>query len=163
MSELNDSIREYLAGCHYATLATLNEDGFVHQTPVWYLFDEGNFYISTGSSGRKARNIQQRNNTTIMVDSRRNQGHERWVSATGSAEVISGEKSKEINSKIISRYLTKEGQDDPRVGGVFEMSGDATICITPDSWKAFEFSTVDKQYFGGILGETPDKWFNVVD
>ena len=85
------------------------------------------------------------------------------MSAVGTAEIITGEESKEINSKIISRYLTKEGMDDPRVGGVFEAAGDATICITPNSWKAFEFSTVDKQYFGGILAQDPDKWFNVVD
>ena len=163
MSGLNDSIREFLGGCHYATLATLNEDGSVHQTPVWYLFQDGKFYLTTSSSGRKARNIQQRKTTTIMVDSRRQQGHERWVSAEGTAEIISGEKSKEINSKIISRYLTKEGMDDPRVGGGFAAAGDVTICITPNSWKAFEFSTVDQQFFGGILGETPDKWFNVVD
>lgn len=163
MSDLTDSMREFLEGCHYATLATLNDDGSVHQTPVWYLFKDGNFYLTTGSSGRKARNLLNRSEATILVDSRRNQGHERWVSAVGTAEIIKGEKSKEINSKIISRYLTKEGMDDPRVAGVFEASGDATICITPDSWKAFEFSTVDKQFFGGILGETPDKWFNVVD
>ncbi len=98
-----------------------------------------------------------------MVDARRHQGDERWVSAVGTAEIIAGEKSKEVNSNIISRYLTKEGQDDPGVGGVFEATGDATICITPESCNAFEFRKVDEQYFGGILGKTPDKWFNVVD
>jgi Endoribonuclease L-PSP/Pyridoxamine 5'-phosphate oxidase len=37
MSRLSDSMRALLNGRHYATLATLNEDGSMHLTPVWVL------------------------------------------------------------------------------------------------------------------------------
>ena len=163
MAELNDSMREFLSGCHYATLATFNEGGSIHLTPVWYLLENDRFYVSTGSSARKAKNILERHEVSIMVDSRRAQGDERWVSAVGTAEIISGEKSKEINSKILSRYLTQAALDDPRVGPGFAAAGEATICVTPNSWQSWEFSSVDNNFFGGILGQDPDKWFKAVD
>jgi Pyridoxamine 5'-phosphate oxidase len=39
MSTFSDAMRELLNGRHYATLAMLNEDGSMHLTPVWYLFE----------------------------------------------------------------------------------------------------------------------------
>ena len=163
MSELNDSIKEFLNGCHYATLATLNEDGSVHLTPVWYLFENGRFFFVTGSSARKARNSLARPQATVVVDSRSKQGDERWVSASGTVEIITGEQSKEINGKIVQRYITKTGLEDPNVGPVFEAAGEAVISLTPVSWQSWEFKSVDDAYFGGILRETPDKWFFPVD
>ncbi len=47
MSKLNNAMREFLNGRHYATLATYNEDGTIHLTPVWYLFEDGRFYVET--------------------------------------------------------------------------------------------------------------------
>ena len=61
MSKLSDSMREFLNGCHYATLATLNEDGSIHLTPVWYLFEDECFFVSTAAaSDRKVKNILAR-------------------------------------------------------------------------------------------------------
>jgi general stress protein 26 len=57
MAQLSDSMREILNGRHYATLATLSEDGSIHLTPVWYLFENECFFVSTASSDRKVRNI----------------------------------------------------------------------------------------------------------
>ena len=163
MSQLSDSMREFLNGRHYATLATFNEDGSVHLTPVWYLFENERFFVSTAASVRKAKNIMARPRASLVVDSRREQGSERWVSGSGAAEIIRGEQSKEINAKITRRYLTKSGLEDSRVGPVFEASGDVTICIDPHSWRSFEFKSLDDQYFGGVLGQTPEKWFLPVD
>lgn len=163
MSKLNDSMIEFLNGSHYATLGTHNEDGSIHLTTVWYLFDNGRFYFVTGSSARKARNCKARPNATVVVDSRRIQGEEQSISSSGSVEIITGEESKEINKKIIQRYITQEGINDPAVGPVFEVAGEEVICLTPETWNSYELKSVDDAYFGGILRKNPEKWFNTID
>ena len=163
MSKLSDSMREFLNGRHYATLATLNEDGSIHLTPVWYLFEKDCFFVETAASSRKVRNILARPQASILVDSRRKLGSEGWVSASGTAEIIRGERSKEINAKILKRYVTKAALEDPRVGPVFAAAGEVTISFTPHSWQSWELKSLDDQYFGGILGQTPEKWFLPLD
>ncbi|HVY54282.1 MAG TPA: PPOX class F420-dependent oxidoreductase [Thermodesulfobacteriota bacterium] len=163
MSKLNNSMIEFLNGRHYATLATLNDDGSIYLTPVWYLFEGGRFYVETSPSSRKARNVLARPQASIVVDSRRRQGDERWVSASGRAEVISGERFEKIAVKILERYITKTGLEDPNVGPGFSAGGGVAISITPRSWGSWEFKDLDDQYFGGILRATPEKWFHQVD
>jgi hypothetical protein len=85
------------------------------------------------------------------------------VSASGTAEIIRGERSKEINAKILKRYVTKAALEDPRVGPVFGAAGEVTISLTPHSWQSWELKSLDDQYFGGILGQTPEKWFLPLD
>lgn len=162
MSKLNDSIRELLNGRHYATLATFDEDGSIHLTPVWYLFEDDRFFISTGSSSRKVINILANPQVSLIVDIRK-LGNERWVSASGTAEIISGEKSMELNQKIGKRYLTKTALQDPRIGPVFAAAGEITIVLTPNSWRSWEFSDLDDQYFDGILRKNPEKWLLPVE
>ncbi len=163
MSKPSDSIRAFLNGRRYATLATLNDDGSIHLTPVWYLFEDDCFFVSTGSPSRKVRNILARSQASILVDRRNRIGSEIWVSASGAAEIISGGRSKEVNAKIHQRYLTKAGLEDPRVGPAMEEAGDVTIALKPNSWKSWELKSMDDQYFGGILGRTPEKWFLPLD
>jgi PPOX class probable F420-dependent enzyme len=162
MSKLSDSLRELLNGRHYATLATLNEDGSIHLTPVWYLFENERFFVSTASSDRKVKNILARPEASLIVDIRK-LGSERWVSGSGTAEIIGGERSKKINTKIEQRYLTKAGLEDPRVGPVFAAWGEVTIGLTPDTWRSWDSKVADDQFFGGVLRQTPQKWFLPID
>jgi PPOX class probable F420-dependent enzyme len=162
MSTLSDSVREFLNGRHYATLATLNEDGSMHLTPVWYLFEDECLFVETAASDRKVRNILARPQASLVVDSRK-QGAEQWASASGTAEIIRGERSKAINAKIQQRYLTKAGLEDPRVGPIFAAASEATIGLTPHSWRSFDLKRFDEQFFGGILGQTPQRWFLPVE
>lgn len=158
MSKLTDSMRAFLDERHYATLATLNEDGSIHLTPVWYLFENECLFIETASSDRKVRNILVRPAASLVVDSRR-LGSEQWVSASGTAEIIGGARSKALNEQILQRYLTKAGQADPRVGAVFTVAVDATIELTPHVWRSWNLKRLDDQFFGGLLGQTPQQWF----
>ena len=164
MSQLSNSMREFLNGRHYATLATLNADGSMHLTPVWYLFeDERLFESRAAASDRKVRNISARPQASLLVDSRRKPGSERWVSASGAAEVIRGERSRAINAKIQRRYLTTAGLEEPRVGPVLAAASEVTIGLTPRVWRSFDLKSFDEQFFGGLLGQTPERWFLPVD
>jgi hypothetical protein len=162
MSTLSDSMREILEARHYATLATHNEDGSIHTTPVWYLFENGRFYVESPSSSRKARNAAARPNATTMLDIRR-PGDESWGYASGRVETLRGDDSLEINSKILHRYLTEEAIKDTRIGPAFAAADDITICIIPERWRSWSAKEIDEQFFGGILTRDPEKWFRPID
>jgi PPOX class probable F420-dependent enzyme len=162
MAKLNDAMREFLNGCHYATLATFNAGSSIHLTPVWYLFTDDCLFVATADD-LKMKNVLARPQASLVVDSRRQQGAERWVSATGTAEIIRGERSTDINTKILQRYLTAAGHKDPRVGAVFAAAGTATIGLRPQSWRAWDLKRDDEQFFGGLLGQTPERWFLPVE
>jgi hypothetical protein len=57
----------------------------------------------------------------------------------------SGERSKEINTKIGQRYLTPVALEDPRVGPVFATVGDVTIGHTPHAWRSYDLKSLDDQ------------------
>ena len=158
MKALDDSAREFLSGRRYACLATLNEDGSVHTTPVWYLFENDSFYVGSPSMSRKARNVSARPTATILIDARK-PGSERWIYAAGSVAILRGDESREINSRILSRYLTDEAMADPHVGPGFAAADDITIHLTPSAWRSWSAGDVDQQYFGRMLGRNPEKWF----
>jgi nitroimidazol reductase NimA-like FMN-containing flavoprotein (pyridoxamine 5'-phosphate oxidase superfamily) len=162
MSTISDPMRETLEARHYATLATHNEDGSIHTTPVWYLFENGRFYVGSPSSSRKARNAAARPNATIMVDIRQ-PGGESWVYASGSVETLRGDDSRDVNSKILRRYLTDEAIKDPRIGPAFAAADDITLCLVPATWRSWSAKDLDEQFFGGILTNDPEKWFRPID
>jgi PPOX class probable F420-dependent enzyme len=162
MGNLRQEFREVLEGRHYATLATHNDDGTIHITPVWYLFEGGKFFVGSTSTSRKVRNLIARPQATIMVDIRR-PGNELWVSACGSVDIISGDESRQITARILPQYLTKEALEDERIGPGFAAADDITICLTPTTWRSWSSRDVDQHYFGGKLSSSPEKWFRPVD
>lgn len=162
MSTLTDPMRQLIEERRYAVLATHNADRSIHLTPVWYLFENGRFYVESLSSDRKARNVGSRPDATIMVEVRR-LGSERWVYASGTADILEGEEARAINARIGRRYLSDEGMVDPRVGPVFAAAVDVTICLTPGVWRAWSLQGLDEQFFEGILGLCPQRWFRPVE
>jgi PPOX class probable F420-dependent enzyme len=152
--QIDSSLREFLSGRHIGTVATENADGTVHMTAVWYVFEDGNFYVATSSKTRKAKNLAARPKASLMVDSRK-PGKERGVTALGRAEIVSGKESQEINHRIHRRYLSSTALSDPKVGPVFAGFDDVTIRIVPNSWISWDMAALDAQVFAGRLGNTP--------
>ena len=141
-------VQELLKGRYIGTLATDNADGTIHQTAVWYLFDQGRVYVATASSSRKARNVRERSKVSLMIDVRQ-AGMERGVSLAGRAEVLTGTRSREINQRIQQRYLSPQGMADPRVGGMLAKFDDVTIELTPARWISWDMRELGKTLFGG--------------
>lgn len=150
---LDPAFQDLLQGRHIATLGTENKDGTIHLTAVWYVFEDGSLFVATSGKSRKARNIAAQPTASLMVDLRR-PGAERGVNATGRAELISGEPSREINRRIHGRYMSAAAISDLRVGPVFELFDDVTIRIAPASWTTWDMKVLDAQAFGGRLGGT---------
>jgi uncharacterized protein YhbP (UPF0306 family) len=148
------ALQQFLQGRHIATLGTENSDRAIHLTAVWYLFHDGAFYIATSSKARKARNVAERGNASLMIDARKS-GTERGVTACGKTELIAGVFSQEMNRRVHSRYLSAAALSDPAVGPVFASFDDVTIRLVPTSWFTWDMAALDAQVFAGRLGKTP--------
>lgn len=155
-------MRELLAERRYATLATQDRDGTIHLTPVWFLFDGGRFYFGSSSASRKVENLRERPSASVVVDARQ-PGAERWISASGTTEILTGDEALAINTRIRDRYLTREAIDDARIGPVFASSDDVAIRLTPTAWRSWTVRDFDERSLGGLLGRTPERWFLPVD
>ena len=162
MADLTDWARALLEGRHYATLATQNADGSSHLTPVWYLFRDQQLFVASPSASRKAKNVEARPIASLVVDLRR-PGAERWVSGAGPVTLLRGDQSRAMIAAIQERYLTAAARADPRVGPGFAAADDVTLCIQPTTWRSWSAADLDAQFFGGLLGASPDKWFRPVD
>lgn len=153
-NQIEPGFRELLQRRLIATLGTQNADGSIHLTAVWFLFENDSLFVATSSKTKKARNILARPKASLMIDMRK-PGSERGVSATGNAELLSGEQSKELNRRIHSRYLSVAAMADPRIEPVFASFDDVTIRFKPESWFTWDMAALDAQAFGGRLGGTP--------
>jgi hypothetical protein len=97
-----------------------------------------------------------------MIDLRQ-LGRESWVYASGKAKLLSSDESRAINSRILHRYLTEEALADSPVGPAFAASDDITISLEPEKWRSWSAKETDEQYFGGMLGRDPERWFRPMD
>ena len=149
----DDQIREFLKGRLIATIGTENADGSIHLTAVWYLHDDDFFYVATSSRSRKARNVSARGKASLMVDLRK-PGAERGVTASGTAELITGRRAEALNRRVHLRYMSEAALADPSIGPVFNALDDVTIRLTPTSWVSWDTAAVDAQLFHGALART---------
>jgi PPOX class probable F420-dependent enzyme len=162
MAELTDDCRALLGERRYATLATHDPDATIHLTPVWFLFDGDTFYVESFSGSRKIKNLEQNPAATVVVDTRQ-PGSERWVAASGTAEILTGDEAQTINARIRRRYLTEDAIADARIEPVFAAGDDVTIRLRPTRWRSWQARDLDEQFFGGILGQDSERWFLPVE
>lgn len=102
---INPAQRAFLEGRHYAVIATLNGDGSIQQTVVWYLLDGDEIRFSIGAGSVKAANL--RRNPTISVTI---EDSTRYLTLSGQATV--GPVDPDLRARLAQRYLGPERADD---------------------------------------------------
>ena len=60
---------EFLKQANIAILATVGPAG-AHAAPIWYLYEDGVFLMSTGRGSQKHRDLERNPNVTLVVDRR---------------------------------------------------------------------------------------------
>src|SRR3972149_6876042 len=60
---------EFLKQANVAILATVGPAG-AHAVPIWYLYEDGVFLMSTGRGSQKHRALERNPNVTLVVDRR---------------------------------------------------------------------------------------------
>ncbi len=101
------TLNAFLDEPHVAILATINKDGTPNPQPVWYLYRDGVFYISTEGSSTKGKNIARDARISICVQQ---EGIPyKSVTVWGTAKVSPHDK--QISRDITVRYLGEQGAD----------------------------------------------------
>ena len=95
----------FLAEANVAVLATVGPGGGAHAAPIWYLYEDGVFIMSTGRGSQKHRNIERHPDVSLVVDRRTLPYYAATVQ--GSAE-IGPPLSEEERSRLAVRYLGEE-------------------------------------------------------
>ena len=96
---------EFLAEANVAVLATVGPGGGAQAAPIWYLYEDGVFILSTGRGSQKHRNIERHPEVTLVVDRRTLPYYA--AMAQGSAE-IGPPLSEAERSRLAVRYLGEE-------------------------------------------------------
>jgi general stress protein 26 len=155
MASLSDGlVKELLEGRYIATVATQNADGSLHMVAVWFWSDGSDIFIATSSRSRKARNVQGSKKVSLMIDSR-DPAASFGATIIGSAQIVTGESSRQLNATVHRKYLSQAALADPRVGPVFAEWDDITVKITPESVITWDMRVIDKQVLRGAFSENP--------
>ncbi len=101
----NDKLEVFLKEPNVAVLATVDAKGRAHGAPIWYLYDDGVFIISTGRGSQKARNVEASPDVTLVVDQRTLPYYA--VMAQGRAEIGPG-LAEQDHLRLCVRYLGEE-------------------------------------------------------
>jgi len=100
---MNDDEREsFLAEANIAILGTVDSKNRPHAAPVWYLYENGEFIVSTGRGSQKHRNIERNPEVSLVIDSRVVPYYA--VMIQGAAELGPGF-SEEDRLRLATRYL----------------------------------------------------------
>ena len=102
---MSDAERDqFLKEPNVAVLATVGPAG-AHAVPIWYLYEDGEFLMSTGRGSQKHRDLKRNPNVTLVVDRRTLPYYA--VMARGTAEV-GPQLSDEERLRMYVRYLGEE-------------------------------------------------------
>ena len=94
--------KEFLDRKFIATLVTLRQDGSPHATPVWYMYEDGKFYIGTDQETLKVRNIKRDDRVSLCIST-----HDepyQYIVVDGTCEIVKGD-AKRTLPHVSVRYL----------------------------------------------------------
>ncbi len=83
MRQLADTVRAFLSETRFAVLATLDRDGSIQQTVMWYELDDDQIVMNTARGRVKDSNLRRDPRLSICVED----GY-RFVTLEGVAEII---------------------------------------------------------------------------
>ena len=124
---------EFLKEANVAVLATVGGGGRAHAAPIWYLYEDGVFIMSTGRGSQKHRNVEAQPEITLVVDRRSLPYYA--VMAQGRAE-IGPRLADEERRRMAVRYL---GEELARAY-VERVSGEDSVTIRLRPRKLIEFN-----------------------
>ena len=96
---------EFLHKANVAVIGTVDAKGRPHGAPIWYLYVDGVFRVSTGRGSQKHRNVEANANISLVIDTKQLPYYA--VMVQGEAEV-KGPLSEEDRLTLAMRYLGED-------------------------------------------------------
>lgn len=93
--------RAFLDEPHYAVVGTLNADGSIQQTVIWYLLEGDEARFSLGAESTKAKNLRRSGVVTLTIEA-----GARYLTLSGVGSVEPPDA--ELRRRLATRYLGAE-------------------------------------------------------
>lgn len=132
MSTMSKSeVDSFLEQPLHAIVGTIGRDGAPQLSPVWYIYEEGRFYIGITSNTAKYRNLRRDPRISLCIDGGREDV--RTVIVTGTVELY--EKAHPLQAsmrwRLISHYIA-DVEDARRYAESSKDWDAALVVVTPD-------------------------------
>jgi PPOX class probable F420-dependent enzyme len=127
-------IHRFLNGRRNAILGVNRRNGPPQLTPVWFLWNGKEFYISTTRERHKFRFLERDPRVTLCID---DPVTLRSVTAEGTVEIRDAD-IWPISEAIVDRYLDKPFAD--RMMKKAHMESRVLLVIRPDKWLSWDLS-----------------------
>jgi PPOX class probable F420-dependent enzyme len=99
--QFTEQQRAFLDEARYAVVGTLNRDGSIQQTVVWFLREGDTLRLSMGAGSVKARNLHRNQAITLTVED-----GARYLTISGIAAVEPADQG--LRHRLAVRYLGAE-------------------------------------------------------
>ena len=96
---------QFLGEANVAILSSVDSRGRAHAAPIWYLYENGSFIISTGRGSQKHRNVEANPHISLVADRRTLPYYA--VMMSGVAE-IGPPRTPEDRLRLATRYLGED-------------------------------------------------------
>ncbi len=84
-------IDEFLKNGRMLKIASIG-DNKPHVTPIWYVYQNGKFYVSTSSKTRKVKNLKRNKNVAFSLDVGESFADVKAVVGSGTAQIVTDPK-----------------------------------------------------------------------
>ena len=100
MDKLTPAVRAFLDETRFAVLATLDGEGTIQQTVMWYMLDEDHVVMNTARGRAKERNLRRSPRASICVED----GYT-YVTISGTIEMIDDQEIAQADiAQLARRY-----------------------------------------------------------
>src|SRR5947209_9760633 len=104
---LSNAVRAFLEERHFAVLATINPDGAVQQTVLWYDLDGDEILMNAAPHRLKARNLRRDPRASVCMDN----GYT-YVTIRGSVTLIDDQETAQADIRRLAiRYDGEESAE----------------------------------------------------
>ena len=125
-NEITPAVEQFLAKQSNLILATLRRDGVPQLSPVWYLWREGAFFISTDVKTAKWSNLVRDPRCSGLIDAPEG----KYVYVSGFAELDDGDVH-DITEELVRRYKTEE-ELGPYMGEIYRDAHRTIVRLVPE-------------------------------
>ena len=126
--KITPTVEEFLVKPQNLILATHRKDGRPQLSPVWFVWRDDAFWISTAASTAKWKNLLRDQRCSGIIDNINGQ----YVYISGTAEIFVEQEPLEITQSIVEKYKLPDDVE-PYMDSHHEVGERAIIKLEPDN------------------------------
>ena len=127
-----DQVAEFLQEPRFAVIGTIRKKGAPQLTPVWYLYENGPFYVSISVNSAKYRNLTRDPRVCICIAAQHPDA--RAIMIHGTVELITEQDAwfDDIHWRITRRYCKSDKEAQTFLDSLPTETQSALMSIAPD-------------------------------